>query len=152
MLTTSNQMPCVLCRWLPLETKQSMSDYVRILRDSDLTLNPAGKNVECYRIYEAMAVGSVPVIEDTTVSATCGTPTSNSHLRVLRLLKQFEAPVIYISDWHELLSILQREQLMTSADVIARRINIVRWYQKFRRKMRDVFVRVIGSKFFGSHY
>jgi len=140
----------MLCRWLPLETKQSMSDYIKTLRSSDLTLNPAGQNVECYRIYEAMAVGSVPVIEDTTVAASCGTAASDGHRQVLRLLKLHEAPVIYVSDWRELAVVLQREQLMSPADVIARRISVVRWYRKFRRKMRDTFVRVIRQKFFGS--
>jgi len=128
-----------------------MSEYVRILRNSDLTLNPAGKNVECYRIYEAMAVGSVPVIEDVPVMASCGTATaSDSRRQLLRLLKQYNAPVIYISDWSELPAILQRELSMSLIDVVARRINVVRWYQKFRRKMQDVFVHVIHQKFFDS--
>jgi len=127
-----------------------MSDYVQVLRDSDLTLNPAGKNVECYRVYEAMAVGSVPVIEDVSVSASCGTAVNNDHRQVLRLLKRHEAPVIYISDWRQLSAILQSEQQMSPADVIARRINVVRWYRKFRRKMRDTFVHVIRRKFFSS--
>jgi len=127
-----------------------MSDYVRILRNSDLTLNPAGMNVECYRIYEAMAVGSVPVIEDTTVTATCGTADTDGHRQVLRLLKQHEAPVMYVSDWRQLSAILHRERHMSPADIVARRINVVRWYRKFQKKMRDMFVRVIHQKFFGS--
>ena len=140
----------VLYRWLPLETKKSMSDYVKVLRNSDLTLNPAGKNVECYRVYEAMAVGSVPVIEDTTVTASCGSIVGDSHRQVLRLLKQHDAPVIYVSDWQQLSSILQHEQQMSSTEIIARRISIINWYRKFQRKMRDVFVDVIHQKFFGS--
>lgn len=137
-------------QWLPLETKQSMGDYVKVLHNSDLTLNPAGKNVECYRVYEAMAVGSVPVIEDTTVTALCGTAVDNNHRQVLRLLKEHDAPVIYVSEWRQLAAVLQREQQMTSADIIARRIKVVNWYRKFRRKMRDSFVRVIRQKFFDS--
>jgi len=127
-----------------------MSDYIKVLRNSDLTLNPVGKNVECYRVYEAMAVGSVPVIEDITVTAMCGTAVGDSHRRVLRLLKQHDAPVIYVSDWRQLSAVLEREQQMSSAEIIARRINVVNWYRKFRRKMRDTFVRVIRQKFFGS--
>jgi len=138
-----------LCRWLPLETKQSMNDYIRVLRNSDLTLNPAGKNVECYRIYEAMSLGSVPVVEDSTVAASCGTAASDGHRQLLRLLKQHQAPVIYISDWRELSAVLQRESQMSPADIVARRISVVHWYRKFRRKMRDSFVQVIHRKFFG---
>jgi len=127
-----------------------MSNYVKVLRSSDLTLNPAGKNVECYRVYEAMALGSVPVIEDAAVMPLCGTAVGEDHRQVLSLLKQHNAPVIYVSNWRHLLGILQREQNMSSAEIIARRINIVNWYRKFRRKMRDTFVQVIRQKFFGS--
>lgn len=141
---------CAVCRWLPLETEQSMSDYIEVLRNSDLTLNPAGKNVECYRVYEAMAVGSVPVIEDAIITGSCGTTSSDNHRQVLRLLKQHEAPVRYISDWWQLPAILQHEQQMSPADIIARRVNVIQWYQKFRRKMRDTFVHVIDRKFFSS--
>jgi len=125
-----------------------MSEYVKVVRGSDLTLNPAGKNVECYRVYEAMALGSVPVIEDVGVSASCGTAVSSDHHVMLRLLKQHEAPVIYVSDWRQLAHILQREQQMSTADVVARRLHVVQWYRKFRRKMRDEFLRVITQKFF----
>jgi len=129
-----------------------MNEYVEVLRNSDLTLNPAGKNVECYRIYEAMALGSVPVIEDTSVAAFCGTAVGDNHIRrqVLRLLKEHDAPVIYVSDWRQLVAILQRERMRSSAEIIARRIDVVNWYRKFRRKMRDTFVHVICQKFFGS--
>ena len=127
-----------------------MNDYVRVLRNSDLTLNPAGKNVECYRIYEAMAVGSVPVIEDTAIMASCGTAVGDSRRDVLRLLKRHSAPVIYVSDWQELTAVLQRERQLSPADVIARRISVVNWYRKFRRKMRDTFAYVVRQKFFGS--
>jgi len=55
-----------------------------------------------------------------------------------------------VSDWRQLLAILHRERHMSRADIVARRINVVRWYRKFQKKMRDTFVRVIHQKFFGS--
>ena len=148
-IVTNCHATSALCRWLPLESKQSMSDYIEVLRNSDLTLNPAGKNVECYRIYEAMSVGSVPVIEDITVTSSCGMVANDGHQQLLRLLKQHQAPVIYISDWWQLSAILQHEQQMSPADIVARRVSVVHWYWKFRRKMRDTFVHVIRQKFFG---
>lgn len=45
--------------------------YQYALSLSDLTLNPVGMNTECYRIYEAMAHGSVPVVEDKTTPGLC---------------------------------------------------------------------------------
>jgi len=127
-----------------------MSDYIEVLRNSDLTLNPAGKNAECYRIYEAMSVGSVPVVEDGAGAASCGTASAaDGHRVVLRLLKRHDAPVMYVSDWRrDLPALLRRERRMSPADVVARRLGVVGWYRKFRRKMRDTLVRVVRRKFF----
>ena len=53
------------------ESKEGLSSYLHILRSSDLTLCPVGMNSESYRIYEAMSLGSVPVIEDVVVNVNC---------------------------------------------------------------------------------
>lgn len=60
-------------RWLAEETHEGLQSYLQILKSSDLTLCPVGKNSESYRIYEAMSVGSVPVIEDLSASQSCNT-------------------------------------------------------------------------------
>jgi len=39
------------------------SDYIEVLKQSKLTLCPSGHNPEQYRIWEAMASGSIPVVE-----------------------------------------------------------------------------------------
>ncbi|CAG2102407.1 unnamed protein product [Medioppia subpectinata] len=78
--------------WQPKETTDSLSYYVESLRLSDLTLSPMGMNHECYRIYEAMAFGSVPVIEDNVnhmKKTSCDTRTA------FRQLKQHNPPFIY---------------------------------------------------------
>jgi len=124
-----------------------MAEYVEVLRSSDLTLNAVGQNPECYRIYEAMACGSVPVVEDRSTADTCGT-NIDSRRKVLTLLKRHQAPVIYVSDWKQLPSILQRERLMTRSQILSRRRDLVRWYANFRRKMRNLFVSVIDQRFF----
>ena len=48
--------------WVPTETAASRAQYLEALRSSDYTLCPPGSNVESYRIYEAMSMGSVPII------------------------------------------------------------------------------------------
>jgi len=44
---------------------------VSVLKSSDLTLCPVGLNSESYRIYEALSVGSLPVVEDRVVTDSC---------------------------------------------------------------------------------
>jgi hypothetical protein len=124
-----------------------MTEYVKVLRSSDLTLNAVGMNAECYRIYEAMACGSVPVIEDRPPADSCGTVVDSRRV-ILALLKRYLAPVIYVSDWNRLPLILQAEREMSQAAIAARRRKVVRWYARFRRIMRDYFVNVLQVKFF----
>ena len=137
--------------WVPSETGSSLDEYTRALTNSDLTLSPVGQNPECYRIYEAMAYGSVPIIEDKSTRGNCGTKDSNNVLRStpLRLLKQYNAPVIYVDDWKELPTILQKEKRLTLDDLVRRRKNIIKWYSDFRDIMKDKFLWVIRKRFFG---
>lgn len=137
----------VICRWQPQETQESLDKYIYALQNSDLTLNPVGMNAECYRIYEAMSYGSVPVIEDRSTSFSCGGWSkfkgSSATSGVFRLLKKYQAPVIFINDWRKLPELLQIESKMSRDKVIARRKEIVEWYRKFRRQMRDRLVNVV---------
>ncbi|KAJ8269823.1 hypothetical protein COCON_G00124300 [Conger conger] len=58
---------CVIAareRWVPMETADSLRRYQAALAQSDLTLCPVGVNAESYRLYEASALGSLPVVED----------------------------------------------------------------------------------------
>lgn len=121
--------------------------YMRALAQSDLTLNPVGVNTECYRLYEAMSYGSVPVIEDVMTPGNCGKSATSNSLP-LRLLKDQQAPVIFIKDWTELKPLLQREATLSQEYKTKRRKNVIFWYANFKWKMRDRLVRVIEEKFF----
>ena len=128
--------------WLPSETDASIDEYIRALSNSELTLSPVGQNSECYRIYEAMSYGSVPVIEDQRTPGKCA---NNVH----RLLKDYNAPVIWIKQWDELPEILRHEKSMTLEDLVKRRITMIRWYEEFKGKLRNKFTSVIQRQFFG---
>ncbi|XP_022659656.1 UDP-D-xylose:ribitol-5-phosphate beta1,4-xylosyltransferase-like isoform X2 [Varroa destructor] len=105
--------------WLSGETQESLQMYQYALSLSDLTLNPVGFNAECYRIYEALALGSVPVIEDKTTPGLCQSPP-------LRLLKKYRAPVIYVKDWAtDLPRILGQEAALSLKEKIERRVALV---------------------------
>ncbi|KAJ8301086.1 LOW QUALITY PROTEIN: hypothetical protein KUTeg_020073 [Tegillarca granosa] len=136
--------------WLPQETEDTREDYLRALAKSDLTLNPVGKNTECYRIYEAISYGSIPVIEDVMTPGHCG-KSSVSETIPLRLLKEERAPVIYIKNWDELTNILNKELLLSQEDKAKRRRDLILWYESFKSKMRDKFVQAIEERFFDIH-
>ena len=134
-------------KWLPNESDESRSGYVKILENSDLTLCPVGINSECYRIYEAMSCGSVPVVEDVMTPGMCG---KSSHTRFdapLRILKEMKAPVIYVRTWDELIDILEKETLLTVEQVQKRRENVIHWYSRFKSELKDKFVKVISENF-----
>ncbi|XP_015928548.1 ribitol-5-phosphate xylosyltransferase 1 [Parasteatoda tepidariorum] len=124
--------------WQPRETKNSLLLYVQSLRLSDLTLNPVGMNSECYRIYEAMAFGSIPVVENVMTPGMCGGPKSP-----LRLLKAFNAPLIYINDWSELPYLISQELRMTLEEKVKRRIKIIEWYENFKLHLRNQLISII---------
>lgn len=127
-----------------METEDSLKYYIDSLRKSDLTLCPVGKNTECYRIYEAMSLGSVPIIENLQTDGNCDT----SDVAPLRLLKWYDAPVIYVKSWYELHELLKQEAELTLEEKVERRTNVVKWYKSFKRKLSTHFIKVIKHKFF----
>lgn len=134
-----------LClRWLPQETTDSLRQYQIALAQSELTLCPVGFNTECYRIYEACSYGSVPVVEDVQTPGTCAAGSSAP----LRLLKAAGAPFIFITDWKELPSILEREKAMSQEQKVDRRRRLLEWYASFRQQMKERFTEVIEDTFF----
>ncbi|XP_013794648.1 transmembrane protein 5-like [Limulus polyphemus] len=137
--------------WQAAETKESLESYIESLKLSDLTLNPVGMNPECYRIYEAMSFGSVPVVEDVNTPGDCSDSKASALLGVespLRLLKLYDAPVIYVKHWSELSQVMQKEFLLSSEEKKARRIKIVEWYENFKMHLREQLIMVLKRKFF----
>jgi len=126
--------------WVPSETFNSMEKYLRTLTESDLTLSPVGKNTECYRIYEALALGSVPVVEDVLTPGRCVAP--------LRLLKRYNAPLLYVKSWSELPALLEAESKLSLMDRVKRRQVVVEWYEKFKLQLRDLFLNSLRKVFF----
>ncbi|PSN38594.1 Transmembrane protein 5 [Blattella germanica] len=143
---SSREVLLHVIKWLPLETEDSLKYYMDSLLKSDLTLCPVGRNSECYRIYEAMSLGSVPVIEDVRTEGSC----DNSVNAPLRLLKEYEAPVIYVKNWYDLYELLKQESELTLEEKVERRTAVIKWYSNFKRSLSDSFIKVIKQKFFNS--
>ncbi|XP_067929987.1 ribitol-5-phosphate xylosyltransferase 1-like [Watersipora subatra] len=129
--------------WQPTETQESLSSYVEVLKSSDLTLCPLGLNAESYRIYEALSVGSVPIIEDAVMGSNCSsTP--------YRLLRRHKAPVVFVKDWSELPKVLANEKKLSIAAKERRREKMLNWYQKFRSTLAVSFTSTVLQKFFNA--
>ncbi|XP_074646068.1 ribitol-5-phosphate xylosyltransferase 1-like [Tubulanus polymorphus] len=133
--------------WASQESDDSMSNYVNVLAQSDLTLNPIGFNTECYRIYEAMSFGSLPIVEDQMTAGNCGNSSTSKHAP-LRLLKQMGAPIIFIKHWSELPALIKNELKLTAKQKALRRKRIFNWYEGFKSIMRDQFLTVLDNHFF----
>jgi hypothetical protein len=144
--------------WPSHEESNSMSKYRGALLQSDLTLCPAGQNTECYRIYEACELGSVPVVEDNFVDSSCDTSpdplllrnvTSNGtteRLSVpLRLLKRYNAPFIFVKSWDELPDIIRRELRLFLPEIVQRRKRLVDWYEHFKQEIQEHFLDVLDQ-------
>ncbi|XP_028814418.1 ribitol-5-phosphate xylosyltransferase 1 [Denticeps clupeoides] len=131
-------------KWLPQETVDSLRQYQMALARSDLTLCPVGVNAECYRIYEACAYGSVPVVEDVQTHGGCAEGRGSP----LRLLKDAGAPFIFLRRWAELPAILERERGMSPAQKEERRRRLLEWYAGFRQQMKERFTEVLEDIFF----
>lgn len=131
-------------KWLPQETSDTSRQYQMALAQSDLTLCPVGVNSECYRIYEACAYGSVPVVEDVLTPGACAVGNRSP----LRLLKDAGAPFIFLKDWKELPVILERERAMSQKEKTERRMRLLEWYSSFRQQMKDRFTEVLEENFF----
>ena len=131
--------------WQSKETIDSLNYYVESLRLSDLTLSPIGMNHECYRIFEAMAFGSVPVVEENLSHVT---KTSCDTRSAYRLLKENNAPLIYVSNWtKQLPDIIANEMNLSQEFKIQRRLQIIKFYTEFKTIIKNRFLRIINEKF-----
>ncbi|XP_022201765.2 ribitol-5-phosphate xylosyltransferase 1 [Nilaparvata lugens] len=129
--------------WTPEESQGSSDYYKKVIHQSDTTLCPVGMNPECYRIYEALSLGSLPIVEDNTTPGNCD---SNP----LRLLKKHNAPFFFIKDWGLLPSILESEMNLTEDEKEERRRTVMIWYKKFKQEMKETFLSVLKSKIEGN--
>ena len=130
--------------WFSSESPRTAQEYRDALHNSDLTLCPVGINTECYRIYEAVSFGSVPVIEDVMTPGNCG---MQSEGKPLHILKSMNAPFIYIKTWDQLPGILKKEAKLSHKDIVERRRNVIKWYKTFKVKLKTLFVSTLAKQF-----
>ncbi|KAJ0406415.1 hypothetical protein P43SY_007023 [Pythium insidiosum] len=122
-------------RWRLSSAPQTYFDN---LRQSVFTLCPMGKNPEQYRIWEALAAGSIPIIEDMPAlePGTFWHPAYPKTWRCVRedihgFLKRMGAPVIFVSDWQRDLPRVLAHYTQDHPDELLRlQRRVRRWYRQ----------------------
>lgn len=122
-------------RWKPAvndpRTEQLNTDsYMEVLSDSFFTLAPAGHNPECYRMFEAVEAGSIPVFvkNDLYVTETHHHPCKEA------LHHWYDAPILVLESWDDLFPTMER--LMGNMDALDEmQVNLRMWYDEYMHKV-----------------
>ena len=108
--------------------KITAQTYVEVVLDSIFTLSPAGHNPECFRLFEAVEAGSIPVLvkDDlySTYSAYCAEP----------LYHWRDAPIVVLDSWDEVYPTVERLLGdITALDMMQNDLGV--WYDGYMRKI-----------------
>ena len=132
---------------LPIDNPTD-TQYMPLLANSTYTLCPAGKNPEQYRIWEALMVGSIPVIEDPSahwtdepfIHPSYGVQYRCTRYDVHRVLRKYGAPVLFVDDWRQLSGVLDG---VSGEQVVERRRALKNWFVELKVELRrEMFERV----------
>jgi len=128
--------PCHL-RKAQSNPDENLWDYVQLVSDSDLTACPAG---ESHRLYEALSLGSVPVLlASSSKEDYCTTGLAED-------LRRYHLGLIAVQSSYELGDLVFREDATSQQEKIARRAGIINGYSAFRKKIRKEFLRIVQNK------
>lgn len=108
--------------------------YTEVLLDSVFTLAPAGHNPECYRMYEAVEAGSIPVFVKDDLYIT---EQNMAHPCREALYHWYDAPILVLDSWDELYpSVESLMNDLAALDEIQTKLTI--WYDgNMRRVVRE---------------
>lgn len=117
----------------PKEKGEGKLDYVETLQDSVFTLCPMGDLYESYRIWEAVELGSIPVLEDPAGYKGGARPAQG--------LRDIDAPFVFVEDWGEL-PVVMAEFAAFPGRLTALQQRLRPWLEHFERETLDGLVRV----------
>ena len=113
------------------KTEQLDTDsYVKVLFNSVFTLSPAGQNPECYRLFEAVEAGTIPVLikKDLYVKAALPNKCKES------LHHWYDAPMLVLDSWEDLFPTVER--LMGDPEALDKmQVDIRMWYDEYMHKV-----------------
>jgi hypothetical protein len=110
--------------------------YADILHRSQFTLSPTGHNPECFRIYEAIEAGSIPIV--IVGDGEYDTHPCRESMRPLLLMDDHDndnedTPLVVLKDWNQLNDTLTR-LLQDPMALNRRQAQLRRWYHDFMRR------------------
>ncbi len=106
--------------------------YRQVLLNSTFTLCPDGHNPEAFRLYEACAAGSIPIVALGKVYQE-----HSCHHGLLPLIKA-GAPFVLLNDWDELQPFLAK--VYKNRELLQRmQVNVMEWYSKYMKTIAKEF-------------
>jgi hypothetical protein len=111
--------------------------YMEVALNSIFTLSPAGHSPECFRIYEAVEAGSIPVISRDDLRGSRHPNMNNrkdlrgvAHPCKDTLQHWYEAPIVVLESWDELYSVIEG-LLEEPAALDKMQVQLRIWYDEY---------------------
>ncbi|KAL7435658.1 hypothetical protein ACHAXH_005413 [Discostella pseudostelligera] len=113
-----------------IKNKLSPHSYTEVLLDSIFTLSPAGHNPECFRMFEAVEAGSIPVLVKDDLYAS--TYVRGACLESLQHWR--DAPILVLDSWDDLYPTVVR--LLGDLEALHKmQRDLGEWYEGYMRKI-----------------
>jgi len=137
-------------KWNKQKGTLGTNQYLAALESSDLTLSPLGTAAECYRTFEALELGSIPIIDD-NVKDSCkpsSIPGYENITSPYMLLKYYKAPLKFVRNWKEdFKEIFEKFYNLSVEEKINERLKVAAWYLNFKLSLRKKFINDIKTLF-----
>ena len=98
-------------------------DYLELLRSSIFSPSPAGDMWECYRTWEILEAGSIPIVQDMPTYRQCASPAAH-------FISEVDGGIV-LSEWEELPDVLERETA-DMARLQARQDKLLGWLREYK--------------------
>jgi len=124
----------------PRTAQLSTDKYMTLVLDSVFTLAPAGHNPQCYRMFEAVEAGSIPVLvkKDTATNYVRDLTTNYKNKCKDPLHHWKDAPILVLDSWNDVFPTMDR--IMEDKEKLDEmQTNVIVWYEKYMRKLVGEF-------------
>jgi hypothetical protein len=105
----------VMAKQWSLDTKSNSTeqlntdDYMQVVLDSMFTLSPVGHNPECFRLYQAIEAGSIPILTKDDMRGVWDHRGAKEHPCKGALLHWFDySPIVILDTWDDLFHTVER--------------------------------------------
>jgi len=107
----------------------SQQRFKEVLLDSVFTLMPSGHNPECYRMYESLEAGSIPVVAMEGLETHCAHPFTHF----------MDAPMVWLDTWDQLPTLMQN-YTRDPGKYWAQTAAVTAWYARFKERIYGTIV------------